>query len=63
MYISKKYLREKYNKLKWDMENCLNVLDEDPKNDKVPNEDALKTLPNIKETSEAIIRELSRAKN
>ena len=59
MYISKKYLREKYNKLKWDMEKFLDVLDEDPSNDQISKEDALKVLPNIKECSESIIEELS----
>ena len=40
------------------MEKYLNILDEDPNNDKITKEDALRVLPNIKDSSQCIITEL-----
>lgn len=57
-YVSRKYLREKYQKLKYDMENTLNVLDEEAE-DKINEEDVRRTYSNIKDSLLSILDELS----
>lgn len=56
-YVSRRYLREKYNKLKTDMEIFLKVLDEDSK-DSIDNEDVKKVFYTIEDSSQSIINEL-----
>ena len=59
-YVSRNYLREYYSKIKYDMENCLQVLD-DSLPDKIDNEDVKRCFNNIENSSEAILNELNHA--
>ena len=60
-YISRNYIKEKYLKLKYDMENFLCVLDDDLP-DKIDEENALKAINNVKDNYQSIIEELNKAK-
>lgn len=55
---SRKYIREKYKRLKYDMENTLNILDENAE-DKISEEDVRRTYLNIRESALSILDELS----
>lgn len=61
-YVSRKYLREKYKKLKSDMENVLQVLDEDL-SDSIDNEDVKRVFYTIEDSSQSIIDELLKGMN
>lgn len=56
-YVSRKYLREKYTKLKNDMENVLQILDEDL-SDSVDNDDVKRVFYTVEDSSQSIINEL-----
>lgn len=56
-YVSRKYLREKYTKLKSDMENVLQILDEDL-SDSVDNDDVKRVFYTVEDSSQSIISEL-----
>ena len=55
-YCSKKYLREKWNRIKFDMESVLDIQNEQI--DSISPEDIKRTLPNIQEATESILEEL-----
>ena len=54
-YVSRRYLREKWEKLKWDMEKVIDVYGEGP--DDV-SEDATRVAYELKGFMEAIMKEL-----
>lgn len=56
MYVSRKYLKEKYNALKHDMENVLQVLDES-QDDSIDEADIKRVAANIKDKCDSISRE------
>ena len=58
----RRYLRENYNRLKYDMEKFLNVLNDEIE-DKIDKNEVLKVYPNIQESSQAIIEELQKGIN
>lgn len=55
-YISKRYLREKWEKLKWDMERTLNIYD--TQSDRVDNDRVKDCKEDIKLMCKSILTEL-----
>lgn len=55
-YVSRKYLSEKWDKLKWDMENILLEGDED----EVPEEDVERCAANVIDMCESIAKEVGK---
>lgn len=62
MFISRKYLSEKYRSLKWDMEKVLCVEDE-TQEDRIDVEDVKRVFWNIKDKCISIVTELEKCKN
>lgn len=60
-YISRKYLKEKWESAKLDMENFLSVLD-DNLSDCIDEDDVSRVYFNIKDNLEACIKELENFK-
>lgn len=58
-YVSRRYLREKWRKVKWDMEKVLEV--EDGAEDKVSGEDVRAVRAEIADNFNAIMKELLNA--
>lgn len=58
-YVSRRYLHEKWRKVKWDMEKVLEV--EDGAEDKVSGEDARAVRAEIADSFNAIMKELLKA--
>lgn len=56
-FVSRSYIREKWNSLKWDMEKYLDILNEEAP-DKIEEKDIEKVLPNINDKFDSIINEL-----
>lgn len=56
MYYSRSYLREKYDSIKSDIENVLDVYNEE--SDSIPEEDVERVKANLRDKIEAIINEL-----
>ena len=59
MYVSRRYLEEKYLKVKMDMENVLKIFDE-TLDDKVDERDVERTRYNIIDNCKSIINEFSK---
>ena len=56
-YCSRKYLKEKWDKVKWDMESILKVEDENQPKEVDP-DDICRVICNVRDNMEAIIKEL-----
>lgn len=61
-YVSRRYLRSKYESLKWDLEKVLRVLDDDL-TDEIDLEDVRRVFPNIQDKCNAILNELNKRPN
>ena len=61
-YVSRRYLRSKYESLKWDLEKVLRVLDDDL-TDEIDLEDVRRVFPNIQDKCNAILNELNKRSN
>ena len=59
-YISKRYLKEKFEKAKWDMEHVLKI--NDTAEDKIPAEKANEVVREIEYCFNAMLKELKKGK-
>ena len=57
-YYSKKYIREKWDNLKWDIEKVLAIYDDG--DDSIPEDDILRTRGAILDNCDAIISEITK---
>lgn len=57
-YVSRKYLKEKWEALKWDMEKVVDVYGNTTEEDQVDPEDVRRCAANIIDKCESIMREI-----
>lgn len=57
-YYSRRYIKSKFDKVKYDIEKVLDVNNEYTDSDSIPEEDVMRVKASIKDSMEAIMNEL-----